>query len=76
MIRNYKITERTRKRLSKVEDSFKPKVPPIAIVEPGAPIPEGVKVVIIDNIPQEPVIAKNNPMQDIIKTTSTEADRS
>ena len=57
MIRNYKITERIRKRLSKVEDSFKPKVPPIAIVEPGEPIPEGVKVVIIDNIPREPIVA-------------------
>jgi len=60
VIRNYKITERTRKRLSKVEDSFKPKVPPIAIVEPSEPIPEGVKVVIIDNIPREPIVVKES----------------
>ena len=61
MIRNLRVTERTKKRLAKVEGVFKPRFPAVAIVEPGEPIPEGAKVVIIDDIPKEPIVVIKNP---------------
>lgn len=60
MIRNLRVTERTEKRLAKVESVFKPRFPAVAIVEPGEPIPEGAKVVIIDDIPKEPIVVKES----------------
>ena len=61
MIRNLRVTERTEKRLAKVESVFKPRFPAVAIVEPGEPIPEGVKVIIIDDIPKEPIVVIKSP---------------
>ena len=61
MIRNLRVTERTEKRLAKVESVFKPRFPAVAIVEPGEPISEGAKVVIIDDIPKEPIVVIKNP---------------
>ena len=60
MIRNLKITERTEKRLAKIEENYLPRFPAVAIVEPGEPIPEGAKVVIIDDIPKEPIVVKES----------------
>lgn len=61
MIRYLRVTERTEKRLAKVESVFKPRFPAVVIVEPGEPIPEGAKVVIIDDIPKEPIVVIKSP---------------
>jgi precorrin-6B methylase 1 len=60
MIRNLRVTERTEKRLAKVESVFKPRGPAVAIIDEGDPIPQGVKVIIIDNIPREPIVVKES----------------
>ena len=60
MIRNLRVTERTEKRLAKVESVFKPRGPAVAIIDEGDPIPQGVKV-IIDDIPKEPIVVIKSP---------------
>ena len=60
MIRNLRITERVEKRLAKIEEVFSPSGPSVAIIDEGDPIPQGVKVVIIDDIPKEPIVVKES----------------
>jgi len=42
----------------KIEDKKLPRPAPVVLIEEGEPIPEGAEVVLIDNIPKEPIVIK------------------
>jgi hypothetical protein len=52
------MSEKFIKRIEKIEDKKLPRPAPVVLIEEGEPIPEGAEVVLIDNIPKEPIVIK------------------